>query len=157
MWIGNHYHPGSWLPDQTSTLHMDSEWRCNYTRTEVPETDKHHRTSTKAFYWSENECCSLLLWTWKEYKSSIRRYRYTRDGIYNQRKGGITALANDKNIKASTLTGTATESDPDLAKLQAQVRDMQMEIDILNNDLPWYNTKQIKKITWKYESLGVLA
>ena len=46
-------------------------------------------------------------------------------------------MINDKNIKPNTLTEVppAAESDPDLAQLQAQIRDMQMEIDILRETI----------------------
>ena len=66
---------------------------------------------------------------------------YTRASIYSWRKkylhGGITALMNDKNIKPNTLTegSPSTASAPDLAQLQAQIRDMQMEIDILKETI----------------------
>ena len=74
-------------------------------------------------------------------KSVSEDIGYTRASIYRLRKkylhGGITALINDKNIKHNTLTEVppATESNPDLAQLQAQIRDMQMEIDILRETI----------------------
>ena len=74
-------------------------------------------------------------------KSVSEDIGYTRASIYSWRKkylhGGITALINDKNIKPNTLTEVppAAESDPDLAQLQAQIRDMQMEIDILRETI----------------------
>ena len=66
---------------------------------------------------------------------------YTRASIYSWRKkylhGGIHALINDKNIKPDTLTegSPSSVSAPDLAQLQAQIRDMQMEIDILKETI----------------------
>lgn len=72
-------------------------------------------------------------------KSVSEDISYTRASIYSWRKkylhGGITALMNDKNIKPYTPTEGAPSaaSTPELAQLQAQIRDMQMEIDILRN------------------------
>ena len=74
-------------------------------------------------------------------KSVSEDIGYTRASIYSWRKkylqGCITALMNDKNIKPGTLTEGAsfTESALDLAQLQAQIRDMQMEIDILKETI----------------------
>lgn len=70
-------------------------------------------------------------------KSVLEDIDYTRASIYSWRKkylhGGITALMNDKNIKPGIITESAssTVSAPDLAQLQDQISDMQMEIDIL--------------------------
>ena len=54
---------------------------------------------------------------------------------------------NDKNIKPSTLTESALSiaSVPALAQLQAQIRDMQIEIDILKETInvlkgPWHRS-----------------
>lgn len=46
-------------------------------------------------------------------------------------------MINDKNIKPDTLTegSPSSVSAPDLAQLQAQIRDMQMEIDILKETI----------------------
>lgn len=60
---------------------------------------------------------------------------YTRASIYTWRKrylqGGTTALMNDKNIKPGTLTeGAASLSTPDIQQIQAQMKDMQLEIDL---------------------------
>ena len=66
---------------------------------------------------------------------------YTRASIYNWCKkylqGGVTALMNDKNIKPNTLAegSVAPASVPDLAQLQAQVKNTQMEIDILKETI----------------------
>ncbi|MCB6992371.1 transposase [bacterium 210820-DFI.6.37] len=74
-------------------------------------------------------------------KSVSEDIGYTRASIYNWRKkylqGGVTALMNDKNIKPNTLTegSVAPTSVPDLAQLQAQVKDMRMEIDILKETI----------------------
>lgn len=74
-------------------------------------------------------------------KSVSEEIGYTRASIYSWRKkylrGGITALMNDKNITPNTLTegSSSTASAPDLAQLQAQIRDMQMEIDILKETI----------------------
>ena len=72
-------------------------------------------------------------------KSASEAIGYTRASIYNWRKkylqGGISALINDKNIKPNTLTEGSPASAPDLAQLQAQIRDMQMEIDILKETM----------------------
>lgn len=74
-------------------------------------------------------------------KSVLEDIGYTRASIYNWRKkylqGGVTALMNDKNIKPNTLTegSVAPASVPDLAQLQAQVKNMQMEIDILKETI----------------------
>lgn len=40
-------------------------------------------------------------------------------------------MMNAKNIKPDTLTEGSAASAPELAQLQTQIRDMQMEIDIL--------------------------
>lgn len=70
-------------------------------------------------------------------KSVSEDIGYTRASIYNWRKkylhGGITALMNDKNMKPNPLTeGSVFKTDnPELAQLQNQLKDMQMEIDIL--------------------------
>lgn len=74
-------------------------------------------------------------------KSVSEEIGYTRASIYSWRKkylrGGITALMNDKNITPNTLTegSLSTASAPDLAQLQTQIRDMQMEIDILKETI----------------------
>ena len=74
-------------------------------------------------------------------KSVSEAIGYTRASIYSWRKkylhGGIPALINDKNIKPDTLTegSSASASAPDLAQLQAQIREMQMEIDILKETI----------------------
>ena len=74
-------------------------------------------------------------------KSVSEDISYTRASIYSWRKkylhGGIIALINDKNIKPDTLTegSPSTASAPDLAQLQAQIRDMQMEIDVLKETI----------------------
>lgn len=74
-------------------------------------------------------------------KSVSEAIGYTRASIYSWRKkylhGGIPALINDKNIKPDTLTegSPSSVSAPDLAQLQAQIRDMQMEIDILKETI----------------------
>lgn len=69
-------------------------------------------------------------------KSVSEDIGYTRASIYSWRKkylqGGAAALLNDKNIKPNTLTEGSV---PDLAQLQAQVKDMQMEIDILKETI----------------------
>ena len=46
-------------------------------------------------------------------------------------------MINDKNIKPDALTETSPSSvsAPGLAQLQAQIRDMQMEIDILKETI----------------------
>ena len=74
-------------------------------------------------------------------KSVSEEIGYTRASIYSWRKkylrGGITALMNGKNITPNTLTegSSSTASAPDLAQLQAQIRNMQMEIDILKETI----------------------
>ena len=74
-------------------------------------------------------------------KSVSEDISYTRASIYSWRKkylhGGITALINDKNIKPDTLTegSPSIASDCDLAQLRNQLRDMQMEIDILKETI----------------------
>lgn len=66
---------------------------------------------------------------------------YTRASFYNWRKkylhGDITALMNDKNIKSNPLTegSVSKTSSPELAQLQDQLKDMQMEIDILKETI----------------------
>lgn len=66
---------------------------------------------------------------------------YTRASIYNWRKkylrGGITALMNDKNMKPNPLTegSVSKTASPELAQLQDQLKDMQMEIDILKETI----------------------
>ncbi len=72
-------------------------------------------------------------------KSVSEEIGYSRTSIYSWRKrylqGGTAALMNDKNIKPDTLTEGSTAPVPDLAQLQAQIRDMQMEIDILKETI----------------------
>ena len=66
-------------------------------------------------------------------KSVSEDIGYTRTSIYSWRKkylqGGTAALMNGKNIKPDTLIEGSTASAPDLTQLQAQINDMQMEID----------------------------
>jgi transposase-like protein len=72
-------------------------------------------------------------------KSVSEAIGYTRASIYTWRKkylqGGAAALMNSKNIKPDTLTEGKTESTPELEQLQAQMRDMQLEIDILKETI----------------------
>lgn len=72
-------------------------------------------------------------------KSVSEDIGYTRASIYSWRKKylqeGAAALMNDKNIKPNTLTEGSAASTPELAQLQAQIRDMQMEIDILKETI----------------------
>ncbi len=74
-------------------------------------------------------------------KSVSEDIGYTRASIYSWRKkylqGGIIALANNKNIKPQTLTegSAAPASSPDLIQLQSQIKNMQMEIDILKETI----------------------
>ena len=60
---------------------------------------------------------------------------YTRASIYSWRKkylqGGTTALMNNKNINPDTLKEGSIAPVPERVQLQAQINDMQMEIDIL--------------------------
>lgn len=66
---------------------------------------------------------------------------YTRTSIYNWRKkylhGGITALMNDKNMKPNPPTkgSIPKTASPELAQLQDQLKDIQMEIDILKETI----------------------
>ncbi len=64
---------------------------------------------------------------------------YTRASIYQWRKRylekGAVALRNDKNIKPNTLIPGETLSGSDLENLQKQMRQMQMEIDILKETI----------------------
>lgn len=68
-------------------------------------------------------------------KSVSEDIGYTRASIYSWRKkylqGGTVALMNDKNIKPDTLVEGTAAPTSDLLQLQAQIKDMQMEIDIL--------------------------
>jgi transposase-like protein len=72
-------------------------------------------------------------------KSVSEAIGYTRVSIYSWRKkylqGGTAALMNGKNIKPDTLAEGKTESTPELEQLQAQMRDMQLEIDILKETI----------------------
>jgi transposase InsO family protein/transposase-like protein len=72
-------------------------------------------------------------------KSVSEAIGYTRVSIYSWRKkylqGGTAALMNSKNIKPDTLAEGKTESTPELEQLQAQMRDMQLEIDILKETI----------------------
>ena len=72
-------------------------------------------------------------------KSVSNDIGYTRASIYSWRKkylqGGAAALMNDKNIKPNTLTEGSAASAPELEQLQTQIRDMQMEIDILKETI----------------------
>lgn len=66
---------------------------------------------------------------------------YTIAGIYTWRKrylhGGIIALMNNKSIKPNTLTEGTHSAVPtsDLEQLQNQIKNMQMEIDILEETI----------------------
>ena len=68
-------------------------------------------------------------------KSVSEDIGYTRAGIYNWCKKypqrGTTTLINNKNIKPDTLKEGSIAPVPELVQLQAQIKDMQMEIDIL--------------------------
>ena len=45
-------------------------------------------------------------------------------------------MMNDKNIKPGTLTGGTTSlSAPDIEQIQARMKDMQMEIDLLKETI----------------------
>lgn len=73
-------------------------------------------------------------------KSVSEEIGYTRASIYAWRKkylrGGTAALKNDKNIPPDTLTeGTAPVPVSEIELLHAQMRDMQMEIDILKETI----------------------
>lgn len=74
-------------------------------------------------------------------KSVSEDIGYTRASIYSWRKkylhGGVPALMNCKNIKPNTLTeGSSSRSSiPELMQLQDQIRNMQMEIDILKETI----------------------
>lgn len=73
-------------------------------------------------------------------KSVSEEIGYTRASIYAWRKkylrGGTAALKNDKNIPPDTLTeGTASVPANEIELLHAQMRDMQMEIDILRETI----------------------
>ena len=74
-------------------------------------------------------------------KSVSEDLGYTRASIYSWRRkylhGGIPALINEKNIRPNTLTEgrLPAASAPELVQLQAQIRDMQMEIDILKETI----------------------
>ena len=66
---------------------------------------------------------------------------YTRASIYSWHKkylhGEIPSLIDDKNIKPDTLTedSPSSVSAPNLAQLQAQIRNMQMVIDFLKETI----------------------
>ncbi len=68
-------------------------------------------------------------------KSVSEDIGYTRANIYSWCKKYLqestTALMNDKNIKPNTLAEGSIAPVPELIQLQAQIKDMQMEIDIL--------------------------
>jgi transposase InsO family protein/transposase-like protein len=72
-------------------------------------------------------------------KSVSEDIGYTRASIYSWRKrylrGGTAALMNKKNIKPDTLTEGMAGSTPEIEQLQAQMRDMQLEIDILKETI----------------------
>lgn len=72
-------------------------------------------------------------------KSVSEDIGYTRASIYSWRKkylhGGSAALMNDKNVKPNTLTEGSVASAPELGQLQDQIRDMQMEIDLLKETI----------------------
>ena len=74
-------------------------------------------------------------------KSVSEDIGYARASIYSWRKkylhGGVPALMNCKNIKPNTLTeGSSSRSSiPELMQLQDQIRNMQMEIDILKETI----------------------
>lgn len=64
---------------------------------------------------------------------------YTRASIYAWRKkylrGGTAALINDKNISLDTLEDGVPIPVTELEQLQAQMQDMQLEIDILKETI----------------------
>lgn len=72
-------------------------------------------------------------------KSVSEDISYAGASIYSWRKKylqrGAAAMINDKNIKPNTLTEGSAAAAPELAQLQIQIRDMQMEIDILKETI----------------------
>lgn len=72
-------------------------------------------------------------------KSVSEDIGYTRASIYNWRKrylkGGAAALMNEKNIKPDTLTEGTASSTPELVRMQNQMKEMQLEIDILKETI----------------------
>lgn len=72
-------------------------------------------------------------------KSISEDIGYTRASIYNWRKrylnGGTAALMNGKNIKPDTLTEGILMCTPELEHMQAQMKEMQLEIDILKETI----------------------
>jgi len=74
-------------------------------------------------------------------KSVSEYIGHTSISIYSWRKkylrGGISALINDKNIKLDMLMEgfPSISSASDFTQLQAQLRDMQMEIAILKETI----------------------
>ena len=73
-------------------------------------------------------------------KSVSEEIGYTRASIYAWRKkylrGGTIALINDKNIQPDTLKeGNAPTAATEIDQLQAQMQDMQLEIDLLKETI----------------------
>jgi transposase InsO family protein/transposase-like protein len=72
-------------------------------------------------------------------KSVSEDIGYSRASIYSWRKkyllGGTVALMNNKNIKPDSLTEGKLSSTSEIEQLQAQMFNMQMEIDILKETI----------------------
>lgn len=72
-------------------------------------------------------------------KSVSEEIGYSRASIYNWRKryltGGATALMNGKNIKPDILAEGAPDYPPEMQHMQDQIKEMQLEIDILKETM----------------------
>lgn len=74
-------------------------------------------------------------------KSVAEEIGYTRSSIYTWRRryarGGLTALMNEKNIVLGSVSDSNGDkkASPTVEELQAQMKDMQLEIDILKETL----------------------
>ena len=76
----------------------------------------------------------------EEVKSVSEDIGYSRASIYTWRrkylKGGVAALMNSKDILPGTMQpGDPHPNDQELAALQAQIREMQLEIDLLKETI----------------------
>ena len=105
---------------------------------ELVNTADHPRNSPVQVKMDAIHCCFELGGSIKSVSEDIG---YARASIYSWRKkylhGDVPALMNCKNIKPNTLTeGSSSRSSiPELMQLQDQIRNMQMEIDILKETI----------------------
>jgi putative transposase len=120
----------TWIKDEGSQKTPRKEL-CNI------NTKNHPRNPSLEVKMSAIHCCFELGESIKLVSENIG---YCRASIYNWRKrylqGGTAALMNDKNIRPGALTeGTTSVTTPDIEQIQAQMKDMQLEIDLLKETI----------------------